>query len=184
MQPESENTSSNWSFQPESPAPQAGQQPQPTTNEPITWTGSEYLAQHKDAGWYLGLFFAIAAVSVVAFILTKGDLLSVAFIVIIGILFGVIAGKPPRQLQYRIDTQGITVGGNHYAFDAFKSFSLMHDGAIGYISLLPLKRLKPELTIYFAPTDEQRIFDTLARYLPYEQRTEGTIDRFSKRIRF
>jgi hypothetical protein len=173
-----------WSFNPEDDPALASEQSNTAPIEPISWTGSEFIAQHKTAVWYFGLAGFITLACVVIFFVSKKDILPVIFVAVMGILFGIIASKQPRQLQYIVDEHGISIGAQHYSFSDFKSFSLQHDGAIGYISLLPLHRLKPEISIYFAPEDEQRIFDTLAHFLPNEQREESTIDRLIKRIHF
>lgn len=161
---------------------QAEQQTRPH-HEPIAWTGSEFIAQHKSASWYLCLIAALVVACGVIYLLSK-DILSIVFVLIMGILFGIIASKKPRELQYSIDDQGIGVGNRHYSFSDFKTFSIMRDGAIGYISLLPLQRLHPELTIYYAPENEQQIFDTLSTYLPHEDRPERVVDKFARTIRF
>lgn len=174
---------SEWSFNPDQDVdPRAPQQAQ--VADPITWTGSEFIAVAKTPSWYLGLAGFIVLSCVVLYFISGGDLIPVISVSVIGILFAIIAGKQPRELQYNISDQGVSVGQRHYSFNEFKSFSLQHDGAIGYISFLPLHRLRPELTIYFAPDDEQRIFDTLAQLLPNEQRPETAIDKLVKRIHF
>lgn len=152
--------------------------------EEITWTGSEFIAEQKDAKWYAGLTGAIFVCCLVTFFVTKHDILSVVSIAIIGILFGVLAGRKPRQLTYRIDKHGVTIDKKQYPYAMFKSFDLQHEGMIGYISLLPLHRFQFEISVYFAPEDEQRIFDTLASYLPHEPRKQHVFDRIMKRVRF
>ena len=164
---------------PSSAPPSAG----PSPIEPITWTGSEYLDRHKNTGWYLGLAGFIALVCAVVYIIGR-DLLSVGFIALMGILFAIIAGRKPRQLAYAIDDQGLHIGQKSFGFNEFKSFSLQREGAIGYISLLPLRRFQPELTIYYAPEDEQRIFEALALRIPHEDHKETLIDKLIRLIRF
>jgi len=151
--------------------------------EPISWVASEYISQTKNGGWYAALFGAIVLVCGVVYLVSR-DLLSVVFLSVMGILFAVIASRKPRQMQYTIDAEGILIGNREYDFGSFKSFSLQHDGAVGYISLLPLKRFMPEIVIYYAPEDEQRIFDALALNLPNENHKENITDKFARIIRF
>lgn len=186
MQPDKIPDGADWSFQVESerdPFIADSSHDTPSLQQPIAWTGSEFIAQHKNTGWYMGLFGCIALVCIVIFFISK-DILSVIFIAIMGILFAIIASRKPRQLQFLIDNQGIHVGQRHYLFNEFKSFSLQKDGAIGYINLLPLRRLHPELSIYFAPEDAGRIFDALALHIPHEDHVEALVDKFIKKIRF
>lgn len=175
----------NWSFHADDGSSVAEGTSRPSHHhEPVSWTGSEFIAEHKNPSWYLGLATFIAAICVLIFVISKQDYLSIAFVAIIGLLFGIIASRKPRQLNYLIDDQGITIGPKHYPFGMFKSFSLNHDGAIGYISLLPLQRLRAELSIYFAPEDETKIREALVSYLPQENRAESQIDHLMRRIRF
>jgi hypothetical protein len=87
-------------------------------------------------------------------------------------------------MSYTVDDQGITVDAKFYPYSLFKSFAVMQDEALGYINLLPLKRFMPDISIYYAPDDEQKIFDALANNLPHEQRQEHRVDSLMKRIRF
>lgn len=188
MQPSDGQNSDSWSFHVESGSADAPPAPDTTPeethhSEPITWTGSEFISQHKSAGWYLLFFMFIAAVCVIVYVISK-EILPVVSIAVMGVLFSIIASHKPRQLQYLIDDHGLQIGNKAYSFNDFKSFSLQKDGAIGYVSLLPLKRLHPEISIYFAPEDEQRIFEALAQHIPNEQRSESAVDKLTKKIRF
>lgn len=189
MQPTNEQNSDGWAFRTESESEESSMSPNdlPVSEahypEPITWTGSEYISQHKSGSWYFLLFAGITVVCAVIYLVGR-DIISVVFVAVMGILFAVIASRKPRQLEYLIDDHGLRVGNRIYAFNDFKSFSLQRDGAIGYISLVPLKRLHTELSVYFAPEDEERIFQALAQYLPNEQHKETFADKFSRKIRF
>ena len=101
-----------------------------------------------------------------------------------GILFGVVASRKPRQLGYTVDEDGIKVGTKVYLYSDFKSFSMQQHDAIGYVSLLPLHRFHNELSIYFPPDNEEQVFNALAYNLPNEQRKENYIDKLSKFVRF
>lgn len=184
MHDEKATSEGSWSFHDEetqqTPTSDLSQQhPQET----VSWTASEFIANHKSPGWYFALFTATGILSAALFFIVH-DIISIVFIIIVSILFATLAGKKPRQLPYQIDSHGITIGGKSYPYGMFKSFSVLHDGPIGYINLLPLKRFMPELSIYFAMEDEQRIVDALASNLPYEHREESPFDRLMKKLHF
>jgi hypothetical protein len=187
-----------WTFKPgqtESESPEETRQDESQTeggqNSPknsgdaqeIAWTASEFIANHKNAGWYLVLFAVIGAVAGLTFVLT-GDWVSSATIVVVGGLFAILAGKKPRQLSYRLDGGGITIGDKFYPYHDFKSFTILHEGTIGCINLLPLKRFMPELSIYYPPDEEKKILDVLTASLPNDQKEEHGFDRLMKKIRF
>jgi hypothetical protein len=184
MQEDQVKEEATWEFHDESESTNmSSPAQQPSSFTPITWTGSEFIANQKGGAWYLGLIGFITLVCVVVYLISR-DIVSVVFIAIMGVLFAVIASRKPRQLSYSIDEEGIKVGQRNYFFTDFKSFSLQHHGAIGYVSLLPLHRFRNELSIYFPPENEQAIFDALASHIPNEQRKETLTDKLVQLIRF
>jgi hypothetical protein len=149
----------------------------------VSWTASEFVAHQKDASWYAMLFAAVLILCGLVYVFTK-DLISVVTIFVVGVLFATLANKKPRELPYTIDNQGIIIGSKLYPYAIFKSFAVHQEGIIGCINLLPLKRLMPELSVYYPPESEAEILGILADYLPHEQRKEQSVDRLMKRIRF
>ncbi len=150
----------------------------------VEWTASEYTANPKSGGWFGLLALATILVAVAVYFLTNGDIVSTAVIVVIAIMFGIFAARQPQTLNYAIDNDGFHIGQKFYPYETFKSFSVMHDGVMGYISLLPLKRFMPPLAIHYDPDDEERIANTLMEYLPYEEHKADVIDTITRKFRF
>ena len=167
----------------ELPAAQSAPAKPAKANQPISWTGSEFIANQKGPGWYgtflLGLIVLVGTV----FAITR-DYISTVSIAVVGILFLILANRKPRQLTYQIDDKGVSVGSRFYPFEHFKSFAVAQDGAIGYINLLPLKRFLPEVSIYFPPEQGDKIIGILASHLPHDAGGERQIDRLAKKLRF
>ena len=166
----------------------AGNQPdaQPETennSEPVTWTASEFIAHHKDGGWYAMLLLGLVSLCGLIYIFTN-DIISVATIAIVVVLYLVISKAKPRKRSYTINSQGISIDDKFYPFNDFKSFAITQEGAIGCINFLPLKRLLPEISIYFAPEDGPHIIDVLVNSLPNDQTKERSMDRLMKRLHF
>src|SRR3981081_3134082 len=134
---------------PQRAAPQ--QDPAPQRNEPvpadhtvlpadaITWTASEFIDHNKSFSWYMMLGLAAAVLAAVVWLFTK-DLFSTAVVVVGALVLGVYAAHKPRQLIYKLDDRGLTIGERYYAFAEFRSFSLVPEGAFASIELVPLKR--------------------------------------------
>lgn len=159
-------------------------QPMPESqNEAVTWTASEYIANHKTASWYAMLLLGAAALAGLAYLVAQ-DITSVVSILLIAILFGVYAGRKPRVLAYRLDHDGLTIAQKFYAYGSFRSFAVMDEGAFSSIVLMPLKRFMPLMTIYFTPEDEEKIVNILADRLPMEPHKRDLIDGFMHKIRF
>lgn len=151
--------------------------------QPVSWTASEFISHQKNSGWYLLLGIAGVIGAIIVFLLTH-DVVSAVVIVVVVILLGVFAARKPRTLQYQLTSQGLQIGEKFYQYNLFKSFSVIDEGAINSVMLMPLKRLMPPITMYYDPQDEQKIADVLTAYLPYEERSKDMVDRFMNKIRF
>ena len=156
----------------------------PTTKDQnsITWEASEYIHHEKSPVWYLS-FGIGAAVLVGGTYLLLQDVISIIVVTLMAITVIVFANRPPRQLKYHLDDNGIEIDGRGYAYGSFKSFSLMHNGAVESIYLEPLERFMPPITIYFTPEDGDHIVDIIGRYLPHRERVPDFIDRLIHKIR-
>ena len=167
---------------PEAPA-QAPNQAQQEDDYSLSWTASEFIAHSKSSGWYGLLVGATVVISAIVFLLTK-DKITTAMVLIVGVLFGVMAARKPRELAYTITEDGVSVGNKFYAFGNFKSFSIIQEEGIESIWFMPLQRFMPGLTIYFEPSKVDEIADVLADFLPYEPRKIDPLDKLMHKIRF
>lgn len=149
----------------------------------ITWTASEYVAHEKSAGWYGMLVLAAIALAAIIFLLTK-DKISTGVVLVAALALGFYAARKPRELQYTLNAQGLTISDKYFPFDAFRSFAVMDEGHFSSIVFVPLKRFGQLTTIYFDPADEERIVNLLSARLPIEARQHDVVDKFMKRIRF
>lgn len=160
----------------------AAEQPQ-KPDEPVTWTASEFIAHHKPVSWYAMLVFGVVTLCTLIYLVTN-DIISVVAITIVIILYLIISKAKPQQRTYIVDHQGISIDSKFHPYHDFKSFTVAQDGAVGRIDFFPLKRLMPEVSVFFAPQDGSKIFDVLASNLPNEQRAERKGDRLMKKLHF
>lgn len=169
-----------WQFtsQPDEPALTASSE-----LDGVEWTASEFIAHDKGVSWYALVGLGTVILSGITYLLSR-DVFTPVLIVIVGVLFAIIGARKPRELKYVIDDHGVTIGEKFYAYGNFKSFSVVQEGGVESIWFAPLKRFMPSLSIYFAPTDGQKIIDTLSQFLPVEPRTLDPIDRLMHRIGF
>jgi len=161
--------------------PQAGHQSKAAG--PVTWTASEFIAHEKNIGWYGLLALAGVAGAATIYLLT-GDRISSGMAIIVALALGILAGRKPRTLTYQVDQTGIHIGDKTFGYTDFKSYSVIDEGPLSSISLLPLKRFRPPTSIYYDPADEERIANILGDYLPYVEGQKDPIDRLMHRIRF
>lgn len=152
-------------------------------DDAIEWTASEFINHEKSSGWYLRLAVAAVAVAVGLFLIT-GDIITSAVVLVGAAFLGFYGARKPRQLRYRLDNHGISIGEKHFAYGEFRSFSVIPEGAFSSIMLMPLKRFAPTLSIYYAPEHEDEIAAVLSQQLPYQERQPDAVDRLMRKIRF
>jgi len=148
----------------------------------VHWTASEFIAHEKSPLWYLSLA-GISAILIAFAVFVVHDVVAVVSIFLIAILFGAVASHKPRTLQYTIDGNGITMGKKVFSYGEFKSFGVVKEEAFSNITLTPLKRFSPPLSIYYPPEEEENIVQVLAAYLPVAPVQSDMIDSLLRRIR-
>lgn len=185
-EPVEENTNepvqpeSNWEFNNEN---ETSIQPANGPHETVTWTASEYIAHEKNGSWYVLLGLAVFGFAGAVYLITD-EVVSTVVILIMGAAFGSFAARKPQELNYVLDNTALSIGGKPYPYAHFKSFTVIDEGAISSIMLMPLKRFMPPLSVYYDPSDEDKITDALAAYLPYEDRKQDPVDRLMRKVRF
>ena len=149
----------------------------------ITWTASEFVAHKKGPLWYLVVILAAVLLSGLIFLLTK-DKVSSSAIIVVAVVLIFFGAKRPRELDYRIDKDGLHIGGRDYVYDQFRSFSIVQKGAFSSLIFYPLKRFSLLTTAYYNPLDEKKILAIVSSYLPLEEKSRDLIDDLMWKIRF
>ena len=167
----------------DAPAPQpAGSPPKPPTDSTFSWTASEYIDHNRSDSWYLLLFLGTVALAAGTYFLTK-EYFAVGTIVAVGIIVAIYARQKPKQVTYELSGSGLRIGEKLYAYSLFKSFSLVNDGMLNSVQLMPLKKLMPPISVYYEAADEEKITDILGQHLPIEEAKPHAIDRISRHLR-
>jgi len=154
-----------------------------TPDTAITWTASEYITHSKSVSWYVALGAATVVIAIATWLITR-DFFPTVTVTIALLLLGAYAGHKPREQSYMLDLHGLTIGGRHYAFKDFRSFSVIPEGTFSSIQLTPLKRFAMYVTVYFDPRDQAKIVHLLNAYLPMEESRVNLADSLMRQIRF
>ncbi|MEK7059344.1 MAG: hypothetical protein AAB971_01155 [Patescibacteria group bacterium] len=149
----------------------------------ITWQASEFVHHDKSPSWYIALMIGSGLVAALIFWLTR-DIVSVAVVIVGAALLATYGSRKPRQLDYKLDAQGVQIGQKYRVYNEFRSFSVAPEGAFSSIVFMPLKRFASITTIYFAPEDEEKIVNILSGQLPFEPYQPDAVDKLMKSIRF
>lgn len=160
----------------------AVQQPDSVGVEPVRWQATEYIHHDKSMAW-----FAVFGLVVVVFILIAIFLIkSITFAILVPVMataLVVYSYRPPRVIDYTLSRQGLHINDRLYPFGDFKSFGVIRDDGEYSIMLIPTKRFRPGVTVYFPEEAGEAIVDMLGVRLPMQELKLDIIDKVTRKLR-
>lgn len=167
-------------------APEEGQEltytEEATQQEPVRWQAQEYIQHDKGQLWFVVFAIAFAALMAVAIFLIKSFTFNV-LVPVMAIALFVYVNRPPRVIDYTLSRKGLHVNDRLYPFADFRGFGVVHDGKEFSILLLPVKRFKPGVSVYFPESAGEAIVDMLGARLPMQELHLDFVDRIIKKLR-
>lgn len=149
----------------------------------FSWSASEGPEFEKDMTWYGFYTLGTILIGALVYFVTRDVISSaVVFVAILGLL-SIIAKKPQEQ-SYAIKDDQVALGSKIYNFRDFHAFSVDESGTVAGITLWPLKRFLPPITLHLPPEKEETIIDYLSIYLPIEVHQIDPLDKLLKKLRF
>jgi hypothetical protein len=156
--------------------------PEQSQQEPVRWQATEYIQHEKNGLWF------------VAFVLVTLGLMALAIFVIrswtFAILIPVMATalltythRPPRLIGYTLSHKGLHVNDHLYSFAEFKAFGVIRDGGEYSIMLVPIKRFRPGVTVYFPEEVGEALVDMLGTRLPMRELHLDVVDKIIRKLR-
>ncbi|HMI09081.1 MAG TPA: hypothetical protein VK497_01630 [Candidatus Saccharimonadales bacterium] len=149
---------------------------------PVHWQATEYIHRHKGTLW----FVVFGIVVVIAIVLAIFLMQSITFAILVPVMAAaliVYSHRPPRVLDYTLSRQGLHVNDRLYSFAEFKGFGVIRDGEEYSIMLIPTKRFKPGVYVYFPEEAGEAIVDMLAARLPMQELHMDFVDRIIRKLR-
>ncbi len=135
--------------------------------EPVTWNHPDGPTIHRGILWYV----AFGAITIGLVLLAIFVFKSITFAVLVPIMSIAIITlllKPPQNINYAISPKGIYIADKLHDFSEFRAFGVTERDGQHSISLLPIKRFSPELTLYFPVDKGEKIVDMLGARLPMQ----------------
>lgn len=153
------------------------------TLPPVEWEASESIQYERSRMWYLALIVIAILLAVLAVVLFK--LWSFAVLIAV-MLFAVLflSSKSARQLKYRLDSSTFSVQEKQYRLDDFRAFSIVQEGSMYFIKLIPLKRFAPPIDAFFPAEHAEHIIGILSGSIPMEEYKPDLLDKYSSSFRF
>ncbi len=150
--------------------------------EPVQWQAVEYMQHTKSPLWYVG-FAAIVIVLMVAAIFLMNTW---SFALLIPVMAGallVYSHRPARELTYVLSEKGVFINDQLHPLEEFKAFGIIQGTPLNSLVLVPVKRFRPGLTIYFPYEVGEHIVDLLGGYLPMEEMHHDAFDTIVQKLR-
>lgn len=148
----------------------------------VRWRAKEFISPDKNVGWYIGLGVVVVAVLLLDIFVMKAWTVSAVFIAIAVALI-VMSVRPPREIEYTLGEKGVYVDGQLYRFDDYRAFGVMHDGKENSIQLIPVKRFRPGLSVYFPVESGEQIVAILGQKLPMQELEPDFVDKIVRILR-
>jgi hypothetical protein len=149
---------------------------------PVTWMAHEYIHREKGTMWF-AIFGVVVVVLLGVSIFLMGSWSFAALLAVIAVVVVVYSRRPPRELNYMIDDEGLTIDSTLHKFSSFKSFGVIHDGDQFSVMLIPTQRFQPAISVYFPEEAGEDIVDMLGGRLPMKELHLDIIDRITRILR-
>lgn len=149
--------------------------------EPVQWKAIEYIQHAKTPLWYVGFGVITIGLMVLAIFIMQTWTFALLIPVMAGALL-VYSHRPPRELSYALSEQGIHINDQLHPLSEFKSFGVIQNDTLNSLVLVPTKRFRPGLTVYFPAEVGEQIVDLLGGYMPMEQVRYDVFDRIVHKL--
>lgn len=151
--------------------------------QPINWQAQEYLQYEKTPLWYI-IFGVIVCVLVGAAIFLQAWTF-VALIPVMAVALVVYAHRPPHIVNYALSEKGLHVNDMLHPMGEFKTFSVVQSAnpEQNQLVLIPVKRFRPSLTVFFPSSVGEQLVDTIGAYLPSQPYKPDAFDKIIQKLR-
>lgn len=150
--------------------------------EPVRWQAQEYIQHDKGRMWFVVFAAAFLALMAIAVFLIKSITFNILVPVMAMALY-VYVNRPPRVIDYTLSRKGLHINDTLYPFSDFKGFGVIHDGKEFSVLLLPVKRFKLGVSVYFPEEAGEAIVDMLGARLPMQELQLDVVDRIVRKLR-
>jgi len=151
-------------------------------DQPVTWVAHEYIHQEKGTTWFIIFAIVIVVFLAISIFLMKSWSFA-ALLAVITVVVIVYSRRPPRELTYALNDDGLLIDQKLHRFEDFKSFGVIRDGEEFSVMLIPTQRFQPGVTVYFPEEAGEDIVDMLGSRLPMKDLKLDAVDRLVRLLR-
>ena len=133
----------------------------------LSWQAPARPFRKKDRSYYTTL--AIIVILVVLILFLFNEFLLIATLLALTFVTYVLAFVPPTRVDYRISTQGITIGEDFYFWHFLDSFWFKEKEKYKVLHIQTRLRFPAQLMLVLEGIDQEKIKKTVARFLPFHE---------------
>jgi hypothetical protein len=175
-------------MQPEQTQAPAGGFPQQTEaaqlpeTQPIQWQAPEYIEHARSPLWFVGFWVVTIILMLVAFFVVR----SWSFAILVPAMAAALmiySHRPPRMLSYVASEKGVYINDKLHPMSEFRSFGVLMEERLPALMLIPVKRFRPGLTVYFPQEAGEQLVDLLGARIPMQDLKPDFFDKITKKLR-
>lgn len=133
----------------------------------FSWTAPSRPHRKRSRSYYTTIFILITLTCLIAFLFGEklfiGALLAFTFVVY------VLAFIPPNEIEYKISTQGITIGDHFYHWQELDSFWITEKDGFKILYIPTYMYFPSVLMLVLANVNEEEVKKTVVRFLPFQE---------------
>jgi|SRR3989304_7271893 len=133
----------------------------------LSWSSAGRPFRKRSRQYYLTSLLIMLLVEIVLFLFSQ-YMLMVLVLSLVFVAFA-LATVPPRNFQYRISTEGVTIEDHFFLWQELYDFYFKKREGIEVLHIRTHALLPGELTITLGDIGKDRIKSTLLPYLPYRE---------------
>ncbi len=133
----------------------------------LSWTAPSRPFRKKDRSYYTTI--AIIVILLALILLLAKEILLIGAILAAAFVAYVLAFVPPDDVEYKISSQGVTIGGHFYFWNHLDSFWFAEKEGQRILHILTHLKFPGELMLVLGGQDEEEIKKVVARFLPFHE---------------
>lgn len=151
-------------------------------SESVRWSALEHEDRERSPYWFLGP--GVVALLFIIFGVFAHSYFFIAFVVLAYGVLLIYAHRPPRQIEFLVGSEGVSVGSTLHPYSELKSFWIFDSPDHPELSVETTRLLMPYLRIPLGDTSPDRVGYAIARFLPEEEHKEFISDTIARGLGF
>lgn len=139
----------------------------PTVRTLLTWKAPMRPFRKKDVSFYRTVIILVALISLIALLL--GQLLLIGVLLAVTFVVYVLNFIPPEDLDYKLSTQGVTIGDHFYLWQELDSFWFAEKEGHPVLSILTNFHYPSMLMLMLGNISQEEVKQICAEFLPFHE---------------